>query len=287
MRNLLQGESRCCICGTFSTLQVGESKGSRFMREKVMGTCHLCGECGELSFEHSPPRKAFNNNPLLFGEMEWIRSGGDIEAPKVRKGRRGAGAYTLCKRCNNNTGAWYGESYVSLARQGMEYLRSVRSASFVHLPFHIHPLRVMKQVACMFMSANGPTFQAVQSELARFVLNREARHLPNHVRVYGFYTVSDRSRSSGVSGLIEGILSDSPKNRLVSEVTFPPFGFLMTFDSPPPDDRLADITYFADEYGYDDEVTLWLRFPVLPIYTYFPADYRSREKVLRDAGRWP
>jgi hypothetical protein len=60
----------------------------------------------------------------------------------------------------------------------------------------------------------------------------------------------------------------------------------MTFASPVPDDRLTDITYFA-EYRYEDQRTLWLKFPVLPIYTYFPADYRNRENVLRDAGQWP
>lgn len=60
----------------------------------------------------------------------------------------------------------------------------------------------------------------------------------------------------------------------------------MTYGSPAPDDRLTDTTYFVDQYGYDDRRMLWLRFPVLPIYTYFPADYRNREKVLRDAGQW-
>jgi hypothetical protein len=58
----------------------------------------------------------------------------------------------------------------------------------------------------------------------------------------------------------------------------------MTFNSPSPDDRLTDTTYFA-EYRYKQERTLSLKLPVLPIYTFFPADYRSREQVLKDAGR--
>jgi hypothetical protein len=60
----------------------------------------------------------------------------------------------------------------------------------------------------------------------------------------------------------------------------------MTFGSSSPDERLTDITYFADKYGYDDERVLWLPLPVFPVYTYFPGDYRNREKVLKDAGRW-
>jgi hypothetical protein len=257
------------------------------MAKRIWGTCCLCGEHKELSFEHSPPRAAFNDNPLLYAETEWIRNCRNIDEPRGKIRQRGAGAYTLCVRCNNDTGAWYGPAYVRLTEQGMEYLQSVRSAPRFSLPFHIHPLRVMKQIVCMFMSVNGPNFQKAQPEMARFVLDRYARHLPDHVRVYGFYTVSDRSRSSGVSGRIDGVLNGSSTNCIYSETTFPPFGFVMTFNSPSPDDRLTDITYFADKYGHDDERVLWLPFPVLPIYTYFPADYRNREKVLRDAGQWP
>jgi hypothetical protein len=256
------------------------------MSKKVFGICCLCGGYGELTFEHSPPEKAFNDDPLLYAEMEWIRSGGNIDSFKGKIHQRGAGAYTLCGRCNNDTGSWYGSGYVKFARQGMEYLQSVRSAPEVHLPFHTYPLRMMKQIVCMVMSANGPKFHKAQPELARFVLNRDIRHLPDHVRVYGFYTVSDRSRSSGVTGRVDGILNGSATNRIFSETTFPPFGFVMTFDSPSPDDRLTDITYFADQYGYDEKRVLWLQFPVLPVYTYFPGDYRNREKVLKDAGQW-
>jgi len=139
----------------------------------------------------------------------------------------------------------------------------------------------------MSMSANSPQFQSAQPHLARFVLNRNIKHLPDYARVFAFYTVSDRSRSSGVSGLLTGLNTGSSKGHIFSETAFPPFGFVLTLGSPAPDDRLADITYFADNFGYDDERTLWLRLPVLPIYTHFPGDYRHREKVLRDAGRVP
>ncbi len=253
------------------------------MPQKVTGTCCLCGETGELSFEHCPPQKAFNNDPLLYADVEWIRSAGNIDVFEGHRQHKGAGGYTLCPRCNHTTGSWYGSSYVDLTRQGMNYLQSVRAASYFRLAFRIRPLRVIKQIVSMFLSVNGPTFHKAQPALARFVLNRDARHLPDYVRVFAFYTVSDRSRSHGLSGMIDGILTGSAKSYFFSETTFPPFGFVMTFGSPPPDDRLTDITYFADEYGYEEKRTLWLRFPVLPIYTYFPGDYRNREKVLGDA----
>jgi hypothetical protein len=84
--------------------------------------------------------------------------------------------------------------------------------------------------------------------------------------------------------MMSGIGTDQIRNHILSETTFPPFGYVMTFNSPSPDDRLTDITYFA-EYEYNQEGTLSLKLPVLPVYTFFPADYRSRDQVLKDAGR--
>ena len=86
--------------------------------------------------------------------------------------------------------------------------------------------------------------------------------------------------------MMSGIGTGQIRNHILSETTFPPFGFVMTFNSPSPDDRLTDITYFA-KYPYKELRTLWLQLPVLPIYTAFPGDYRPREQVLKDAGRIP
>ena len=33
------------------------------MRKKTIGKCALCGRIGELSFEHIPPKAAFNSTP--------------------------------------------------------------------------------------------------------------------------------------------------------------------------------------------------------------------------------
>jgi hypothetical protein len=141
-----------------------------------------------------------------------------------REQQRGAGAYTLCESCNSNTGHWYGSAYIEFAKQGMEYLQSVWSAGSFYASFRIKPLCVVKQVICMFMSANGPKFQSAQRELVGFVLSPETRHLPDHVRVFAFYSIGDRSRSAGVSGLIKGTGSASSTGYVFSEITFPLFG---------------------------------------------------------------
>lgn len=83
------------------------------------------------------------------------------------------------------------------------------------------------------------------------------------------------------------IRTGASTRHLFAETTFPPFGFVLAVGSPPPDKRLTDITYFADDFRHDETRTLWLRLPVLPVYTIYPGDYRSRDKVLTDAGRKP
>src|SRR5262245_19184544 len=79
------------------------------------GLCRLCGSVGKLSLEHVPPRSAFNATPVFLRTMEdWLQ--GDDRQRRGRKEQRGFGAFTLCERCNNNTGSWYGGEYVEWAR---------------------------------------------------------------------------------------------------------------------------------------------------------------------------
>jgi hypothetical protein len=257
------------------------------MPSEKIGECRVCGTHGELSFEHVPPRKAFNDQAVLIATIERLRAGDhpDNYDKGARQQQKGSGANTLCPRCNSTTGSWYGRAYVNFARQGLEYLHAFRSASQLYLPFRIQPLRIAKQIICMFMSINGPNFESIQTELVRFVLNKHVRHLPSHTRLFAFYSAGDRSRSSGVSAMIQGFNTESQTGFVFSEVTFPPLGFVLTLNSSPPDDRLADVTYFADDFSYHEKRVLWLRLPVLPIYTFFPGDYRDRETVLKDGER--
>lgn len=55
----------------------------------------------------------------------------------------------------------------------------------------------------------------------------------------------------------------------------------MTLDSEVPDKRPIDISFFGD-YQYKDRKEFSFRLPVLPVYTYFPADYRNRDQMLAE-----
>lgn len=247
-------------------------------KKENIGPCHICGKIAKLSFEHVPPQSAFNKRPLVYADIETLLKTPNLEIEKGKIHQKGSGGYTLCERCNNLTGAWYGNAFVDWAYQGMQILHYTRNKPSLYYNFHLFPLRVIKQIVCMFFSSNSSTFRDIHPHLEQFVLNKDKKYLTPEIRLFVFYSIGDRSRSAGVTGLLRGIDTANTQMHTFSEITFPPFGYVMTINTEPPDARLFEITHFAN-YGYDTWRSLSLQLPILPIYTYFPGDYRSAEEV--------
>jgi hypothetical protein len=87
---------------------------------KATGRCRICGKDGDLSFEHVPPQKAFNDQRLIAYSVEgWVTK----KAAKGRQFQGGAGAYTLCRQCNSDTGAWYANEFVTWSLIGADVLQ--------------------------------------------------------------------------------------------------------------------------------------------------------------------
>jgi hypothetical protein len=236
----------------------------------------------QLTFEHSPPEAAFNDRPIVLANIKDLLKQKDLDELRGRKQQRGAGGHTLCTKCNSLIGHWYGGAFASWAHQGMEVAKATRGYPTLIYRFNIFPLRVIKQVVCMFFTANGPMFRLAHPCLARLVLTRDAKFLPSNIRIYAFYALSNRGRSAGITGLFR-FAGDRLGSCLLSEVSFPPFGFVMTVGSEPPDPRLCDISSFA-EYEYKDWYAgLGIRLPIFSVYTPYPGDYRPRDQVLTDA----
>lgn len=105
----------------------------------ILGTCRICGTEDELSFEHVPPRAAFNNHRIFEADIDALRTGKWSPGERIEDGKykqRGAGAHTLCGRCNSITGHWYGGACVEVAKQAMVRLHASRGTclSLRHLP---------------------------------------------------------------------------------------------------------------------------------------------------------
>src|SRR4051794_26432810 len=91
-----------------------------------IGQCHICSGYGPLTFEHVPPRSAFNRFSVVRSTlMEQLKA----ESPEEVRGhiqQRGVGAYTLCARCNSDTGRWYGTAFADWCAQGLGLLGAAK-----------------------------------------------------------------------------------------------------------------------------------------------------------------
>ncbi len=240
-------------------------------RKRPTGKCHICGEVGLLSFEHVPPRAAFNDRRVVeFGldQAEKYLSGEKVTG---RINQRGSGAYTLCERCNNLTGKWYAKRFVDWCYQGMNILVNSKGKPTLIYMHYLFPLAIIKQILTMFCSVNGPNFAESHPELVSFLLNRDQKYLPPKYRIYTFFNVEGIFRQTSVTARYNIY---TRRMNVMSEISFPPFGYLISFDSPPPDERLIDISYFA-RYSYQDWVIQELKLPVLPTHFPFAGDYRN------------
>src|SRR5215204_1076611 len=153
------------------------------------GKCHICGKNGELSFEHVPPEKAFNNKAVEIKPFE----GG-----KGRIQQRGMGAFTLCKKCNNDTGRWYASNFVKFCHMGMEILqRSNGNPKLIYL-YQLYPLRIIKQIITMMFSANSDVFGEKHPDLVKFILNKTRKYLNPRYRFWLYYNYIGEPRFSGI-----------------------------------------------------------------------------------------
>jgi hypothetical protein len=244
-------------------------------KHKVIGACALCLRHGELTEEHVPPRSAFNKceiyrvsddqrftvHPLKMTEAAL--------ANKRLKKQGGASYYSLCGKCNSDTGAWYGNEYVSWAAQARNILEVSGGQPSLIYTYFGHPARFLKQVVTMFFTLCGGGLASKNPLLAAFILNRYATNLPKGFEVYAYYNPTTRIRHSTVTGILN--INGAPMV-MFAEMAFMPFGFVFSIKSPSPDPRLVKISHLGN-FGYDDYRTIELRLPSFSVINPFPGRY--------------
>lgn len=235
-----------------------------------------------LSFEHVPPQKAFNDARVMRLDIDHLMermSKGEggmselLDGTKEIYEQRGSGAFTLCQKCNNDTGAWYVGEYVKFTRNLFFLCGKIPPGHGATVVTRIKPLRVLKQILVMFCSANGPRFARKQSSLVRYLLNKESRDYPHGIEVLaGLFDVNNSrlTRQHGLSGLIS---SDNEGPIIMSEISYPPFVFVLTANgSISPDERLQPITFMRD-VGYNDEAEIQLNLFTLSVEGPYPGHF--------------
>lgn len=228
------------------------------MGKKLQGKCRICGKIGPLTYEHVPPRKAFNSNKafLYYGReiLEQDDKGFPWEISSRLKGtqlQRGIGGYTLCEKCNNNTGAWYGNAFVDFIYKGYRETHNKKyiNNSWVTITLDkIYPLRIIKQIMAMFFSINNPNLSGAHEELREFVLSKEKRGISE--KDFGFYLYVLRGKILKRLGIIViGNIGERPFcPRIVSELSTPPFGLVLEFQ-PKDKKGFCDILHLFVEYS--------------------------------------
>lgn len=264
-----------------------------------VGKCNLCGEERKLTFEHIPPRRAFNCNPTVAHTLEGFMLGNKLKAnPIVVPFRRGLGIASLCESCNNFTGQRYGEAFWAWTAQCARYADRIGDEHGCLLPFEIQPLEVLKQVMTMAMAAGQCGNTRTMNELRQFVLTPDARICPSTVEVLTYLVPPTRDRRRPELTLNRFINScavmhiDSRTSfGVLSEIAFPPAGYLVVFSI---EERslaellgLTDIGYFGRSPPREVRplhIHLPVRRPFGPVPGYYPElRYGKPTKFLADS----
>jgi hypothetical protein len=223
------------------------------------GKCAICGVFGRLSFEHIPPRSAFNHKPILVQDHEKLFEQSSPVFGKHSKSNKGFGRHTLCESCNNKTGDWYARDFTEFSKQGMEFLKSSEHPTqIISGQYKIKPLNVIKQVCTMFM-AISPGWLQLNDELVSFILEKESNSLPKNYQIFMYSTFSKYKRMMGMQ-----VVYSKGKVSNWAEFNFQPFGFLLCDKSDPPNEFLVDITGFSN-FQLDQEVEVKIGMPLLHI----------------------
>lgn len=238
------------------------------------GVCRLCKKTTDLSFEHIPPKVAFNATTkyrtLPFIEYVQNSTNPDFK-PSGKLMQGGIGEYCLCPKCNSFLGNQYVPAYYRIALVSRYILQNHSEAEGIHFStVKLSPLRLLKQVIAMFVCINKPDFTDVNPELLNFIRDPNENALPQKFRVYMYLNKTGKTRSIP--------MMYSNQNGLMAEIAFPPLGFVLSIDHPHPIPYLSEITSFKNaNLDYNDEVHFKLN--VLPTYLPFPGDYRKEKEI--------
>jgi len=236
------------------------------------GVCHLCGK-EEVSREHAPSKAAFNTRDLigltvaqpLQKFLKW--------KPKVQQG--GNVIKTLCKECNNHSGAWYNSAYVKLSKASSKYANENFAGKQIGLRCSTYPLRIVKQALIHVVSSSQSGLTEYLPVLRGFLKNKEQSLEKAPFRVGLYVRANTGARHSGLAFVAHG-----ERVEVLSEFSFWPLGWVMVFGDASLD-NLYDVTSWM-RFGYHDKQEMELSVPCYWAVQAYPKDFRSPREVLNE-----
>ena len=248
----------------------------------------------QLTFEHIPPEKANNsaNAHVILGDtlMNHIgstRQPWDLTRLRYKNLQRGMGEYTLCETCNNNTGAWYANEYVNFVNTIGYVLTNkvdLKNVKAVKIELkEMHPLRIFKQIICMFASTMHAGFFDAHLALRDFILNRESTNFD--IKKYRISMYILKEFHFGWSGL-NVMMYANEKRKTVAYMDLYPVGFILEID--PTEDKfkyVSDITNMGTDFKYNDKGILGITLNILERNTFWVGDFRSKEDIIKQSQK--
>lgn len=256
------------------------------------GYCHICQKYKDLTFEHIPPHKAFNyistrsieGDEVLKLMTDESRMPWEMTGLKYKPKQRGMGMYSLCEKCNNLTGKYYGNEYIKFANTIHLLFPQIKKKTKGKTPKvigikinGINPLLFAKQVLSMFCST-CPNITKKDPKIIDLLMNKDKRGLDT--QKYKLYMFLLNEHKIGYSGL-QAMFISGIGTRLIATIDAYPFGFVLEFD---PNAKIKgpelDITSFFNDYECE-EYNLELGIPVLERNNIISCDYRTKDEIIK------
>ena len=155
----------------------------------IKGTCRLCNENTDLSFEHVPPKVTFNKNTKFVSVSfeEYIKTENPLKNPPKGKTKQGGVGYnSFCRKCNSFLGSNYVPAYEKWVKSGYMVLSKSEFSQTSYRINEIEPLKILKQIISMFLAINKEWYLKSYPELAEFVSDPNSQHLPDKYRVFSY-----------------------------------------------------------------------------------------------------
>lgn len=235
------------------------------MKKNVVDKCRICLETGALSFDHVPPKSAFNKGPVWLHDPEKMLHLTSEERSLIRgrKDQKGTGRHSLCRSCNSMLGSQYVRAYSELTAYVAHLLfdraptANERLGPFL---FRTRPLNLVKCICGMALSVSLPESDTWLDSMRAFVVNKDVCQLPAGIRVFIYASRSMTTRQ--LSQFAALTTHSGPVG--FTELYSVPLGVVLTFDSGPLDTRHMEITHFAF-HSYNQEVEISYTLPILNV----------------------
>lgn len=191
-------------------------------KEENTKTCHICLKSEDLTYEHVPPRKAYNQYNKLWDKLQLKN---DISS-RTFQARGGFKVHTLCKTCNNEVCSQYAKEYISMVKQFVEKPQIFDQKGDAKIfSIEINRLFVAKEIATMILAIEPLKFARHNTDLRKFVLDKNYKTKPSF-KVLSFL-VPNSIYAGTISKTHGRVDTFAPGFKLTGgEISWFPFGFV-------------------------------------------------------------